>query len=139
MLAESGQASNSTGRDSAPQAGGLNTTDEQAVLATIGSRIRHLRKAQKLTQSQLVERVRGLGENADTATLSEIENGKTAANISKLVALAGALGVGIEAILVGNPSPRSGETELLFAFRTAGIAGVALWLAQQVEANGLNR
>lgn len=119
-------------------------TDANPLLVEIGARIRRLRTEQGLTLSELVTKIRELGEAADVSSLSEIENGKGTANITKLLSVAGGLGIGIEA-LVGTTLPTRGletrdqaEVALLNAFRGAGVSGVALWIANQIESGELH-
>ncbi|GAA2201615.1 hypothetical protein GCM10009849_26720 [Sinomonas flava] len=73
----------------------------------LGRRVRHLRKAAGLTLDDL-----GAAVGAAASQLSLIENGKREPKLSLLQQLAGALGVGVDALLGAEPPSRRAALEI---------------------------
>lgn len=80
-------------------------------MSPIGERIRALRKARKLTQIQLAERLA-----IDQSTLSDIERGAGFSAVT-LVALCQALSASAQFIMYGGTEEELRETELLSCYR----------------------
>ncbi len=73
---------------------------QRLLLRTLGSRVRHLRKARKLTLEDVAERA---GHNWSASDLSRFERGTRAINIAKFLWLTEGLGVNASDILYGPP------------------------------------
>ncbi|HEX6472388.1 MAG TPA: helix-turn-helix domain-containing protein [Streptosporangiaceae bacterium] len=76
-------------------------------LVTFGQRLRHLRRARRLTLSDLGERV-----GRAPSQLSLLENGRREPKLSLLHALAGALDVPVEELLRRQPPSRRAQLEI---------------------------
>ena len=69
---------------------------------TLGDRIRHARERVGLSQIELARRI-GLSKNA----MNSIEGGDADPRASRIVAIAQALGVSTDALLLDKPAPAS--------------------------------
>ena len=99
--------------------GCMSSPETQALVAAIAARIRSLRTRSDLSQEVVAEKA-GL----PVETISRAENARMVPSLGTLLALAGALGVGLADIVdPGRPLPppvlTSDEHELLAAWRSA--------------------
>ena len=76
-------------------------------LATLGQRVRHLRRARGMTLAELGERV-----GSAPSVLSLLENGKREPKLSMVEQLAAALGVPVTELLKKQPPSRRAQLEI---------------------------
>src|SRR5438309_696250 len=89
-----------TGRGSASSSGSASLTLASSVDRVVASRIRALRGARGLTQRDLADRVAALGVKIDQSRIARIERGSATVNLADAIAIALALEVSVEGLIV---------------------------------------
>jgi predicted transcriptional regulator/transcriptional regulator with XRE-family HTH domain len=92
-------------------------------LATLGQRVRHLRRARGMTLAELGERV-----GAASSVLSLLENGKREPKLSMVEQLAAALGVPVTELLKKQPPSRRAQLEIALETAQRDLSYKALGL-----------
>lgn len=78
---------------------------ERTFDAALGSRLRHLREQQELTQEEVVRRLTQYGVTTSRASVSNTENGQRSASAYELTVFPRVLGVPLGELLDGLPAP----------------------------------
>lgn len=99
----------------------------------VADRLTELRRARELTQGQLMERLRELGRPIAVAALSKIEKGLRRVDADDLIALALALDVSPNELLLPDPAHSDPEVELTPA-KSMGVIDAWEWATHNPHA-----